>query len=100
MVVFERTAGYVPEMVDHVENPTFCANCHRVRVTHDGKLTGCLNRTDDFRSMGEMTRDEISATFRQTVQNRVPFYGEYLVEEDGEWVMNEEHLDDPVHADD
>ena len=84
------------EIVDPVENPTFCANCHRVRVTHDGKLKGCLNRHDDLRSMGEMTREEIRETFRETVANRVPYYGEYMVrDDDGEWVLNEKYVDPP-----
>jgi cyclic pyranopterin phosphate synthase len=81
------------EIVDPVENPTFCANCHRVRVTHDGKLKGCLNRNDDLRPMGEMTRDEIRETFRETVANRVPFYGEYMVRDGEGWVVNEEYID-------
>ncbi|MFB6154893.1 MAG: GTP 3',8-cyclase MoaA, partial [Haloferacaceae archaeon] len=41
--------GGMVEIVDPVENPTFCANCHRVRVTHEGYLKGCLNRNDDLR---------------------------------------------------
>jgi cyclic pyranopterin phosphate synthase len=91
--VDESRAGMV-EIVDPVENPTFCANCHRVRVTHEGYLKGCLNRNDDLRSMGEMTREEIRETFRETVANRVPFYGEYMVRDgDGEWVVNEKYLD-------
>ncbi|ELZ25572.1 molybdenum cofactor biosynthesis protein A [Halosimplex carlsbadense 2-9-1] len=95
--VDESRAGMV-EIVDPVENPTFCANCHRVRVTHEGYLKGCLNRNDDLRPMGEMTRAEIRETFRETVANRVPYYGEYMVKEDGEWVVNEEYLDDsPVN---
>jgi len=81
------------EIVDPVENPGFCANCHRVRVTHDGKFKGCLNRHDDHRSMGEMTRAEIRDTFRETVANRVPYYGEYLVKADGDWVLNEKYVD-------
>jgi cyclic pyranopterin phosphate synthase len=89
--------GGMVEIVDPVENPTFCANCHRVRVTHEGYLKGCLNRNDDLRSMGEMTRDEIRETFRETVANRVPYYGEYMVRNaDGEWVVNEEYLDAPT----
>ncbi|MFB6092854.1 MAG: GTP 3',8-cyclase MoaA [Haloquadratum sp.] len=88
-------AGMV-EIVDPVENPNFCANCHRVRVTHEGYLKGCLNRNDDLRSMGEMSREEIRETFRETVANRVPYYGEYMVEEDGEWVVNDEYLDAPA----
>jgi cyclic pyranopterin phosphate synthase len=82
------------EIVDPVENTDFCDNCHRVRVTHDGKLKGCLNRNDDLRPMGEMTKDEIRETFRETVANRVPYYGEYMVQNDeGEWVVNEEYIE-------
>jgi len=93
--VDESRAGMV-EIVDPVENPTFCANCHRVRVTHEGYLKGCLNRNDDLRSMGEMTREEIRETFRETVANRVPFYGEYMIRgEGGDWVMNEEYIGSP-----
>ena len=81
------------EIVDPVENPTFCANCHRVRVTHEGYLKGCLNRNDDLRSMGEMTKPEIREAFRETVDNRVPYYGEYMVrDDDGEWRFNEEYI--------
>ncbi|MFB6353606.1 MAG: GTP 3',8-cyclase MoaA, partial [Halobacteriales archaeon] len=39
--------GGMVEVVDPVGNAEFCANCHRVRVTHDGYLKGCLNRNDD-----------------------------------------------------
>jgi len=81
------------EIVDPVENEEFCANCHRVRVTHEGSLKGCLNRNDDLRSMGEMTKPEIRETFRAVVENRVPYYGEYMIRnDDGEWVVNEEYI--------
>ena len=81
------------EIVDPVENPTFCANCHRVRVTHEGYLKGCLNRNDDLKSMGEMTKPEIREAFRETVAERVPYYGEYMVrDDDGDWVFNEEYI--------
>jgi cyclic pyranopterin phosphate synthase len=87
--------GGMVEVVDPVENPEFCANCHRVRVTHEGYLKGCLNRNDDLRSMGEMTKPEIRETFRETVANRVPYYGEYMIQnEDGEWVVNPEYVED------
>ena len=85
--------GGMVEIVDPVENPHFCANCHRVRVTHEGYLKGCLNRNDDLRSMGAMSKAEIRETFRETVANRVPYYGEYMVKEDGEWVVNDEYID-------
>jgi cyclic pyranopterin phosphate synthase len=84
------------EIVDPVENEDFCASCGRVRVTHEGYLKGCLNRNDDLRSMGEMTKSEIRETFRETVANRVPYYGEYLVEtDDGGYVVNEKYVDVP-----
>ncbi|MES3516162.1 MAG: GTP 3',8-cyclase MoaA [Natronomonas sp.] len=85
------------EIVDPVGNANFCANCHRVRVTHEGHLKGCLNRNDDLRSMGEMSKPEIRDAFRETVANRVPYYGEYMVKEDGEWVLNEKYLDSFDH---
>jgi cyclic pyranopterin phosphate synthase len=85
------------EIVDPVENPTFCANCHRVRVTHDGKFKGCLNRHDDHRSMGTMTREEIADTFRETVAERVPYYGEYMTKsDDGTWTRNDAYHTAPV----
>jgi cyclic pyranopterin phosphate synthase len=85
--------GGMVEIVDPVENESFCANCGRVRVTHEGYLKGCLNRNDDLRSMGEMTKPEIRETFRETVANRVPYYGEYLVQtEDGDYEINEEYI--------
>ncbi|MDJ1431796.1 GTP 3',8-cyclase MoaA [Halostagnicola sp. A-GB9-2] len=90
----ERGRGMV-EIVDPVENPTFCANCHRVRVTHEGYLKGCLNRNDDLKPMGEMSKPEIRDAFHDVVDSRVPYYGEYMVKnEDGHWVVNEKYLDD------
>jgi cyclic pyranopterin phosphate synthase len=94
------------EIVDPVENATFCANCHRVRVTHDGSLKGCLNRPR-VHPMGEMRKPEIRAAFREVVADRVPYYGEYMIEnEDGEWEINDEYVgespvaDEPATADD
>jgi len=96
----DESNGGMVEIVDPVENPNFCANCHRVRVTHEGYLKGCLNRTDDLRSMGEMSRDEIRETFRETVANRVPYYGEYMVRnDDGEWIVNDAYLTRSTSAD-
>jgi GTP 3',8-cyclase len=81
------------EIVDPVENPTFCANCHRVRVTHQGFLKGCLNRSDDLRPMGEMTKPEIRDAYREVVENRVPYYGEYMIKnDDGEWELNDKYI--------
>jgi GTP 3',8-cyclase len=83
------------EIVDPVENPTFCANCHRVRVTHQGYLKGCLNRSDDLRPMGEMTKPEIREAYREVVENRVPYYGEYMIRnDDGEWEINDKYIEE------
>jgi len=85
--------GGMVEIVDPVENADFCANCGRVRVTHEGYLKGCLNRNDDLKSMGEMTDSEIREAFREVVADRVPYYGEYLVENDrGEWEIDEKYI--------
>jgi cyclic pyranopterin phosphate synthase len=84
--------GGMVEIVDPVGNADFCANCHRVRVTHEGYLKGCLNRNDDLKPMGEMSKPEIRSAFRETVAERVPYYGEYMLQEDGEWVFNEEYI--------
>jgi len=84
--------GGMVEVVDPVGNEDFCANCHRVRVTHEGHLKGCLNRNDDLRPMGEMSRREIRETFREVVHNRVPYYGEYMIKEDDDWVVNDEYI--------
>jgi cyclic pyranopterin phosphate synthase len=89
----DETATGMVEIVDPVENEEFCMNCHRVRVTHEGYLKGCLNRNDDLRSMGGMTKPEIREAFEEVVANRVPYYGEYMVQDDdGEWVVNEEYI--------
>jgi cyclic pyranopterin phosphate synthase len=51
--------------------------------------------------MGEMTKPEIREAFRETVADRVPYYGEYMVKnDDGEWVVNEEYLSTPAPAGD
>ncbi|HET7322993.1 MAG TPA: GTP 3',8-cyclase MoaA [Halococcus sp.] len=85
--------GGMVEIVDPVGNENFCANCHRVRVTHEGYLKGCLNRNDDLRPMGEMTREEIREAFREVVDSRVPYYGEYMIRDgNGGWEVNEEYV--------
>ena len=90
--------GGMVEVVDPVGNAQFCANCERVRVTHDGYLKGCLNRNDDLKSLGECTREEIREALERTVAERVPYYGEYMVrDEEGGWTVNETYLD--AHGD-
>lgn len=66
--------GATVELVAPVGNAEFCANCHRVRVTHDGQLKGCLNRLDDYVPTRGLDEDGLRAAFRQVVANRRPFY--------------------------
>jgi cyclic pyranopterin phosphate synthase len=62
------------ELVDPVGNAEFCANCHRVRVTHDGKLKGCLNILDGLVPTRGASEAEIEAAFRRVVHEREPYY--------------------------
>jgi GTP cyclohydrolase subunit MoaA len=85
--------GGLVEVVDPVGNEDFCANCGRVRLTHDGHLKGCLNRGDDLRAIGT-TRAEMRDAFRRVVAERVPYYGEYLVRDgDGGWELNDRYIE-------
>jgi cyclic pyranopterin phosphate synthase len=44
--------------------------------------------------MGEMTKAEIRQAFRETVENRVPYYGEYMVRDgDGGWEVNDDYVE-------
>ena len=69
--------GAEVELVDPVHNPEFCANCHRVRVTHKGELKGCLNRSDDLVPTRGLSDEELREAFRRVVAQRVPYYGAY-----------------------
>ena len=70
--------GAEVEVVDPVRNAEFCFNCHRIRVTHDGKLKGCLNRNDDLILTRGLDDDGLRDAFRRCVANRVPFYGVHV----------------------
>ncbi|MHB8585992.1 MAG: GTP 3',8-cyclase MoaA [Thermoplasmatota archaeon] len=62
------------EVVDPVANHEFCANCHRIRVTHDGRLKGCLNVLDDLIPTRGLDEAGVRQAFRRVVEQRVPFY--------------------------
>lgn len=62
------------EVVDPVNNPDFCGACHRLRLTADGHLKGCINRNDDLVSMRGLCDEELKAAFGHVVANRRPFY--------------------------
>jgi len=68
------------ELVDPVRNPEFCANCHRIRVTHRGELKGCLNRNDDLIPTRGLDDEALRGAFRQVITLRVPYYGGYVTD--------------------
>src|SRR3989449_313862 len=70
--------GAEVEVVDPVYNAEFCMNCHRIRVTHQGELKGCLNRNDDLIPTRGLDDDGLRDAFRRVVANRVPYYGAYV----------------------
>ncbi|MFZ0699102.1 MAG: GTP 3',8-cyclase MoaA [Thermoplasmata archaeon] len=72
--LFERAEV---ELVDPVGNAEFCANCHRIRVTHRGELKGCLNRNDDLIPTRGLDDDKVREALRRVITQRVPFYGAY-----------------------
>ena len=73
-----RLNGAEVEVVDPVGNPEFCANCHRVRLTHEGRLKGCLNRNDDLVPLRGLDDDGVREAFRRVAANRMPYYGVYV----------------------
>ncbi len=66
------------ELVDPVYNSEFCANCHRIRVTHKGELKGCLNRQDDLVATRGLTDAALRDAFRRVITTRLPYYGAYV----------------------
>jgi len=70
-----RLNGAEVEVVDPVKNPEFCANCHRIRLTHDARLKGCLNRNDNLVSLRGLDDDEVRSAFRRVTAERIPYYG-------------------------
>jgi cyclic pyranopterin phosphate synthase len=57
------------EIVGPVGNEESCRYCYSVRVTYEGHIKACLDRNDDLRSMGEMTKAEIRETVREILDN-------------------------------
>lgn len=69
-----RVGHAVVEVVDPVGNAEFCANCHRIRITHDAKLKGCLNVLDDLVATRGLDDEGVRDAFRRVVARRRPFY--------------------------
>ncbi|MCI4334263.1 MAG: GTP 3',8-cyclase MoaA [Thermoplasmata archaeon] len=72
-------APAVVELVQPVENPDFCMACHRLRLTSDGRLKGCLMTNAglvDLRPELERgaTAEELLPAFATAVQRRRPYF--------------------------
>jgi GTP 3',8-cyclase len=70
--------GAEVELVDPVFNREFCMNCHRIRITHQGELKGCLNRNDDLIPTRGLEDHQLRDAFRAVVAQRIPYYGGYV----------------------
>lgn len=66
------------EVVRPVNNPSFCANCSRLRVTSDGKLKPCLMRNDNLVDISTSDR-ELSSLLKLAVSLREPYYKDSFV---------------------
>ncbi|MCI4358552.1 MAG: GTP 3',8-cyclase MoaA [Thermoplasmata archaeon] len=67
------------EVVQPVENPAFCMACHRLRLTSDGRLKGCLMTNDgllDLRSLlrSDAPEEALVAAFERAIARRRPFF--------------------------
>ncbi|HEY6238898.1 MAG TPA: hypothetical protein VIZ68_06930, partial [Thermoplasmata archaeon] len=67
------------EVVQPVENPAFCMACHRLRLTSDGRLKGCLMTNDglvDLRPIlaGNDVDSGLDRAFALAVARRRPFF--------------------------
>ena len=76
---YERAGRPVTvEVVQPVENPAFCMACHRMRLTAQGQLKGCLMTNEgliDLRPLLLDTADEpLREAFRSAVVRRRPFF--------------------------
>ena len=67
------------EVVQPVENPSFCMACHRLRLTSDGRLKGCLMTNDGLLDLRALLRSGAPETalvqaFEKAIARRRPFF--------------------------
>ena len=79
-----RKRYYLPngaevEVIRPMFNPEFCANCTRIRVTHEGEFKPCLMREDNHVNFlkafeSENSIEELKKLFLEAVNRREPYY--------------------------
>lgn len=67
------------EVVQPVENPSFCMACHRLRLTSDGRLKGCLMTNDGLVDLRALLRsgageEALVEAFARAIERRRPFF--------------------------
>ncbi len=67
------------EVVQPVENPAFCMECHRLRVTSDGRLKGCLMTNHGLVDLRPLfgtpeAAAGLRAAFELAIDRRRPFF--------------------------
>jgi len=67
-------SGAEVEVVRPMDNTEFCAHCHRLRVTSDGKLKPCLLRNDNLVDIGSQDVEEIKERLQLATAKRVPYF--------------------------
>ncbi|MCI4345355.1 MAG: GTP 3',8-cyclase MoaA [Thermoplasmata archaeon] len=72
-------APAVVEVVQPVENPAFCMACHRLRLTSDGRLKGCLMTNAGLVDLYPALRahaspEELLPSFEEAIRRRRPFF--------------------------
>lgn len=73
-----HVGGAWVELVDPVGNADFCAACHRLRVTADGRLKGCINVNKDAIPLRGLDTAQLRDAFQAAVARRRPFYGQVV----------------------
>jgi len=66
--------GVKVHLVRPMFNREFCENCHRMRVTPDGKFKPCLMREDNHVEFDVMSRESVEKAFGEAIKRKEPFF--------------------------
>ncbi|MBO3800388.1 MAG: GTP 3',8-cyclase MoaA [Candidatus Brockarchaeota archaeon] len=78
-VIPKNGGKVIVEIVSPVNNPIFCSQCSKLRVTCDGRLKPCLLRNDNLVSIIEQARSENGLEFlmkklREAIALKEPYW--------------------------